>query len=464
MVTIKQGNRFKRVDLAESHREGLKRLVKMAKEGMKQGQWQAIETAARRLYKSRSFRHRYRKLPPAVRKDLSLAIEIGKQFPLGKPGKHEVAAGSDPNMAKLYKIVRARLQDIYRGKKYANWIDDVFGKGHVRGVKQVFENAYDRLYDLRVTNSLFIDKSGYRKQVGVPGAGSWTSIVVSEDIVKNYSTVNSQIVFLHESLHAGNKSLNGDPGGYNDGGESFRQVAEKIKLRNADHYTVIAWRILNSGNRYAHTGRKFRPARKPVGRRTPARLSYQQANRLGAYKANTLFGKAIQVADDLHDLYREIYNAGVLWNFKPNKSGTPANSKYSNTLPYWSAVENLTIHKRAIIKRSSLSPAYKPVTAIDVALSEAVVRKLNQARNHIPTTPAKFRKLFQGVRVGRLSLAMGNPIRTQNLIISIILRSKMPNLFGHGAPNDTKALKKLASVHSGRYSTILIPRLPKNFP
>ena len=87
---------------------------------------------------------------------------------------------------------------------------------------------------------------------------------------------------------------------------------------------------------------------------------------------------AWHVASMLHTVdFRFIYNSPFLWD-----SGT-GRAKASDYLPFWSKVENLTIHERLPRMRSTVTPGFHdptaPVTEIDLALSEEVVHSLGTA-------------------------------------------------------------------------------------
>ncbi len=69
--------------------------------------------------------------------------------------------------------------------------------------------------------------------------------------------------------------------------------------------------------------------------------------------------------------------------------GVGAGLKWADTLPFWSKVMKLTIHERTAIDPTSADPSRQPVTGIDVALSEGVVRKLSIAMDAVPGTEAE---------------------------------------------------------------------------
>jgi hypothetical protein len=64
--------------------------------------------------------------------------------------------------------------------------------------------------------------------------------------------------------------------------------------------------------------------------------------------------------------------------------------KHKDFLPYWSKVEKLTIHEKTDIEPSSPDPAKQPVSQIDCALSEGVIRKLSNAYNAMPTKASEL--------------------------------------------------------------------------
>jgi hypothetical protein len=252
------------------------------------------------------------------------------------------------------------------------------------------------------------------------------------DIMDNPTAKSSIALTIHESLHAGNYNTVKDvPGAYNDGSKRFREVSEANKLRNADHYTVIAWRELVKNDKRAHPRKTFTPVVRRIRGRTRIGAASLIAIKEGSKKAMQTLTSAVSNAMTLHDQFRKAYNTPSSWNLRISHRSVPRNAGYSNTLPYWSKVERLTIHKRPNISQYTSDPSRKPVSTTDLAISEGVVRRLNLTRNYIWDNPAKTLSFINKYASSRVWKRARRSIpRKRDLISRRILRHKVRNIAG----------------------------------
>lgn len=89
---------------------------------------------------------------------------------------------------------------------------------------------------------------------------------------------------------------------------------------------------------------------------------------------------------NLHTLYDTLYKDQNQWN-------TPqAGGSFHQGLPYWSKVEKLTIHLKTVLDPTAADPARRPISQIDMALSEGVTRKFVECMVTIDGVPNDARR------------------------------------------------------------------------
>src|SRR5262249_55717530 len=182
-------------------------------------------------------------------------------------------------------------------------------------------------------------------------------------------------IFVHESMHAGNPGDVKDDVYINTPGFQTQKDAEK--LRNAAHFEVVAWRILDPTNPRAYpvvpattppTFQAFIPAGTTVASgAAPARTPAEE----GAVAANERMTAAWALGLNLHRQYVHLFRTPTDWTV-PQFSGTV---RFDNSIPFLSKVEKLTVHLKTAIDPPSPDKAKHPVSEIDIALSEAVTRR-----------------------------------------------------------------------------------------
>ena len=211
------------------------------------------------------------------------------------------------------------------------------------------------------------DRSGYSDEVSLGGlTGFEEQISIHADVWDNPTADESVVTMIHEAMHAGNETV--DDKGY-IGSPSFTELSAATKLTNAAHFEVVPRRILDA--EFAFAGITFVPA--GTGG-TPALTPRQQAVR----DASEMFREAWTLGLNLHMLYVNLVRSPREWRtfeIRRRLGGVGAGLKWADTLPFWSKVMKLTIHERTAIDPTSADPSRQPVTRIDVALSEGVVRK-----------------------------------------------------------------------------------------
>ena len=184
-------------------------------------------------------------------------------------------------------------------------------------------------------------------------------------------------------MHAGNSNV-GDLGYPDDG--AFTELSASVKLMNAAHFEVVAWRKLDPTAHDAFAGITFIPAGPSAGGvSAPPLTPKQQAMRdtseawRGAWTAANLHG--LWVASSVTDRL----------GHRRCRRGVFRRRGWRTLLDHdaiWSKVEMLTVHDRPGLRATTTFASQLPVTSIDVALSEGLTRKLAQGMNAVPGTEA----------------------------------------------------------------------------
>jgi hypothetical protein len=305
-------------------------------------------------------------------------IFVAKRFELGNPRDIDTGprnATETANIAKVCARADKVFDDIASGKEDKS-IEQVFGAANVARVKTNFAEAQRFMNDFKNTNKIVTDRSGYGREAHLGGLTKpHTQIAVEPSVIDNPGAKESVLTMIHESMHAAGTI--GDDGGY-IGDPSFTKRTEAEKLSSAAHYEVIARRNMQAANSYKD--QPFIPdgPRPPGPAPGPKALSFAEQAQHQAAEALRL---AWQSAIRLHKLYLDLYKNPTSWTVgQPEFSG----KTYKDGLPHWSAVEALTLHKKGTIDPASPEEGRHPVTQIDMALHEGVVRKLAKAGDAIP--------------------------------------------------------------------------------
>jgi hypothetical protein len=368
-----------------------------------------------------------------------------------RPGTTDAA-----NITTLVARANAVFAEIASGARDAD-IAQVFGVLNVAAVKAKYANAHTRMNQLKAANKIVTDRSGYSAEAGLGGLSNSAQIAVEPSAIDVPTDKESIVTLVHESMHAGNAGLRDF--GYIDS-SSFTRLPVAVKLANAAHYEVVPRRILGADNSFP--GVTFTPA----GGAEPALTPREQAIR----DASETFRLAWTAALNLHKLYVRLFRAPGEWNTLNLSSsgyrGVAPGARFSNTLPFWSKVEALTIHTRAAAIAPAGPPATAPVTLIDIALSEGVVRKMAQGLAAVEgDTPADALALENASATpAERTAAAASSHAERDLLIRLVLRTRLGSLTGSTA-RDERVVAQLARVERrGDWADYLRIRSPAAFP
>jgi hypothetical protein len=315
----------------------------------------------------------------------------------------------------------------------------VFGAKNVSKAKTKYASARRMLAKLEKAGSFETDRSGFTREAGVGGSTPpGGPIKLMPDMIAKPTEPDSVVTLIHESVHAGNADVVDQ--GY-VGSPGFLSAPEVLKLTNAAHFEVVPSRILEAATgtklSSAFDGQTFVPA---AG--TGASVATVKALTL----ANATLETAWNAAQYLHTVhYVWLFNHPFMWDDK----ATNAHDK--DYLPFWSKVENLTIHKRlAHIDPKLAGGSHKssaPVTEIDLALSEEVVRNVGDAMDAVPTDEKELAQLISQAKLAAPDVARrtATPEAERDLIIELVCGISVGGITGTGA-RDLLAVQALAAA------------------
>jgi hypothetical protein len=283
------------------------------------------------------------------------------------------------NITKVVTHAEGIFAAIASGAQDAN-LTQVFGAGSIAAAKAKYAQARTWMNTLHGANKILTDRSGSTDEMFQGGLTGFQEVIrVSPSVIDNPDDHDSIVTLLHESMHAGNADI--DDNGYIDAPQ-FTTRSEADKLLNAAHYEVVPWRILNPTGAHAFpvvpatvppTFQTFIPAGTTVGSVTAA---LPTAAEQGAKAASDQLEDAWALGLNLHLAYVHLYRTPADWTLpQPSFGGM----RLDQSLPFWSKVQKLTIHRKTVIDPASPDPAKHPVSQIDIALSEGLTRKLSLA-------------------------------------------------------------------------------------
>jgi hypothetical protein len=382
----------------------------------------------------------------SVRPDLTLGdpalIDTGP-----RPG-----TADNLNLTTLLANANAIFDQIAAGGRDAD-IDQVFGHANRAAAKTKYANGKTWMNSLKASNHIVTDRSGYNDEVGLGGlTGFQVQIALSPGFIDAPGDAEAVVTMIHESMHAGNADVSDK--GY-IGTQVFTQLPEAVKLTNAAHFEVVPRRVLGAANAYA--GVTFTPAgaaAAPGGPVTPPLTPLQVAVRDASEQLRT----AWTIGLNLHTLYDTLYKDQTRWN-APQGSGS-----FHQGLPYWSKVEKLTIHQKTVLDPSAADPARRPISQIDMALSEGVTRKFVECMVAIDGVPndAAAANAFLAAHAtpAEIAAAHVNPAAHRDLWIKVILRV-VGSITGPEA-RDLRVVHELVRL-STVWGTVLQHRDPGGF-
>jgi hypothetical protein len=434
---------------------GIKRLVQLAEAeltppqrvqvdtatlaGQTQAQFDALPEQTRLTRRADAIR--------SVRPDLTLGdpalIDTGP-----RPGTADTA-----NLNTLVANANAIFDQIAGGARDAD-IDQVFGHANRAVAKAKYANGKTWMNNLKASNHIVTDRSGYNDEVGLGGlTGFHTQIALSPGFIDTPGDHEAVVTMIHESMHAGNADVSDK--GY-IGTQVFTQLPEAVKLTNAAHFEVVPRRILGAANSYA--GVTFTPAGAAAAAGGPATAPLTPLQ-VAVRDASEQLRTAWTMGLNLHTLYDTLYKDQTQWD-TPQSGGS-----FHKGLPYWSKVEKLTIHQKTVLDPAAADPARRPISQIDMALSEGVTRKFVECMVTIDGVPndAAGANAFLATHAtaAEITAAHATPAAHRDLWIKAILRTVGP-ITGPEA-RDLRVVHELVRL-STIWGTVLQLRDPGGFP
>ncbi|HEY0412423.1 MAG TPA: DUF4157 domain-containing protein [Allosphingosinicella sp.] len=374
-------------------------------------------------------------------------------------GARPLPAADVANLATLVANADAVFAAIAGGGRDAD-LAQVFGLAEVGAAKTKYANARIRMNALTVANKIVTDRSGYSEEARLGGLSSNDQIALLAAMIDQPNDHESVVTMIHESMHAGNGDVHDK--GY-IGTASFTALPAAVKLTNAAHFEVVPRRIRGANHAYAAI--TFIPAGAVVGgvaapALTPAEVSVRNVSET--------FRMAWTAGLNLHKLYVRLFRAPAEWNaldLSTAYGGVAAGLHFSDALPYWSKVEMLTIHDRAAINPAGAAAAH-PVTLIDIALSEGLIRKLSSGMAATPATPAAAQTLLTATHatMAQLQTVAGGGAAAEAVLLSKVISTYLGSITGDVA-RDERVVARLAQAGAlGTFVALLTARAPATFP
>jgi hypothetical protein len=380
-----------------------------------------------------------------------------------------------PDTGNLTTVVNAAdgiFADIASGARDA-WLTDVFGAANIVTAKAKYAAGRTAMNTLHASGGIVTDRSGYSEEVFLGGLTDPPGTVgqkirVEKDVIDNPTGNGSVVTLLHESMHAGNSDVSDD---IYAGAGGFTTQADAQKLTNSAHFEVVPWRILDptSTGAYSVTGsspltfQPFVPAGTTVGGVTaPARTRAEE----GAVAAYDRMREAWTIGLNLHPLYVQLYRTPTDWTVpQPGFGG----KRFDNSLPFWSKVQKLTIHLKTAINPASALESERPVSQTDVALSEALTRKLALGMGVLEPLGTQAQILaFEATNstASERSTAFpggvhNNANTERDFLLRLTVRHPGVGPLTGSVARDVRVVRELGTLNWG---DVLDPRSPASFP
>jgi hypothetical protein len=298
------------------------------------------------------------------------------------------------------------------------------------------------------------DRSGYNREVELGGLTGREQLSVSPDTIDNPDDKESVVTVIHEAMHAGNDDVK-DKGYINIDPKTFKGLPAAVKLTNAAHFEVVPRRIV--GAAFAFTGDTFVPA----GTGGTANPTPRQEAIRGA---SEMFRSAWGLGLNLHMLFVGLVRRPGEWNtfeVRRRLGGVGAGLKWSDTMPFWSKVMKLTVHERTAIDARRGKTATNPVTTVDIALSEGVVRKLAEGMDAVPAVEADA-TAFLTAKATAVELAAASTVDLErDLLIKLTLRELLHSITG-STDRDFRMVTLMGTM-GDTWAEILKRRSPSTF-
>ena len=283
------------------------------------------------------------------------------------------------------------------------------------------------------------------------------SIALSAGALRSPADPESAVTLLHEAMHAGNPSVT-DLGYL--GSSGFTSMSATDKLNNAAHFEVVGRQILRAHDDFA--GVVFIPAGTTVaGVTAPRRTPRQQGAKIAADALEDSWATAL----NLHRAFVRILLSPTTWSAPQPAFGA---MRLDVSLPFWSKVERLTLHTRPILDPTSPDLARRPVTSIDIALSEGFTRRLGIAYDMVKNleTDAQIDafEVAQSTSAERAAaFSAGHTAARENaFLLRLALRSRRVAPVTGTLARDLRVVDQLVAV-GNTWAVILAPRNPSAF-
>jgi Domain of unknown function (DUF4157) len=305
-------------------------------------------------------------------------LKVRPDLTLGDPKLIDIGARSGTDDTKNLKKLGHNAAKVFDkiASGHHKDLEQVFGKSHVGDARAKYAQGKKWMNKLLHLDKVVTDRSGYSEEVSLGGlTGFQEQIALAPDVIDKPDDPESIITMIHEAVHAGNSDV--EDKGYIDQ-PSFTQLAADVKLTNAAHFEVVPRRILKAT--FAFDGQTFIPAGTTVGGVTAPDLTDAEKAIRGASET---FRQAWTIGLNLHTQFDQVFKGPLQWTADQGGGTT-----FATGLPFWSKVEKLTIHKKTDIDPASGNPAKAPVSQIDMALSEGLVRRLALAMFAVPGNEA----------------------------------------------------------------------------
>jgi hypothetical protein len=362
------------------------------------------------------------------------------------------ATADAANLTRLVQNAN-RVFDLIAGGSRDTDVRQVFGAANVARAKRRYAAARVWMNRLHRRGKIVTDRSGYSDEVSLGGlTGFQEQLSISADTWDNPDADESVVTMIHEAMHAGNEDVD-DKGYINQ--PSFQVLPGPVKLTNAAHYEVVPRRILDAA--FSFAGATFVPAGSGG---TPALTPRQEAIR----DASEMFREAWSLGLNLHMLFVGLVRRPREWNtfeIRRRLGGVRAGLKWSDTLPFWSKVMKLTIHERTRIDPRGSDPSTMPVTQIDVALSEGVVRKLAHAMDAVPQEEAEATAFLNANATAAERAAATTVAAERDLLMKLVLRVRVGSITG-SVDRDFRMAQRMGTV-GDTWRRILERRVPADF-
>ena len=147
--------------------------------------------------------------------------------------------------------------------------------------------------------------------------------------------------------------------------------------------------------------------------------------------------------------------------------GVASGTHFAQSLPFWSKVENMTIHHRPGIAATAGNPSSNPVTLIDVAQSESVIRKLSdgmEQTNDSNLTEADAVTLETKADATQQTKIAKSAADEAKVLVSLVRSEKLGEITGR-VERDERAVDRLskASLAASFFDDVLAPQSPSSF-